>query len=287
MFALGMLSAATVAGQSITADPEGSPPASPDKRSALVTADSGACARSVVLRLVTVTHRLTASGRNGTSRLEASSSPVGITCRWRIDGLGPGEYEVDLSGPRGSGGAATFTAAPGTLIEVQIPVSSVRVTGTIRINGEPVEHARLMFPGQGGQTRVETGRDGRFDVTLAGPGDYRVFLSGDSVFSQSTPVSFEAGVHEWDWNIVGGVVTVQVIASGSSGDLEFYFEMANGSFWGGRIPNGSTRLVRRGVLAGTYQLSLKRKGQRVSDATTITIEDDRSTADVVLREVAR
>jgi hypothetical protein len=63
--------------------------------------------------------------------------------------------------------------------------------------------------------------------------------------------------------------------------------MANGSFWGGAVPNVRTRLVRRGVLAGTYQLSLKRNGQRVSNVVTVTIDDDRSTADVVLREVAR
>jgi len=80
---------------------------------------------------------------------------------------------------------------------------------------------------------------------------------------------------------------VEVIPSISGGNLEFYMEQADGSSWGGGIPNAWTRLVRRGVRPGTYQLSLKRSGQRVSDVATVTIEDDRSTADVVLREVAR
>jgi hypothetical protein len=242
------------------------------------------------LTLATVTHRITNSGRPGTSRSAVATSRVEGACRWRIDGLGPGEYEIDLSGPRGSGGAATFTAVPGTLIEVQVPAPTVRVIGTIRINGTAVERARLLFAGQASQAggiRLETDATGRFDVTLARPGDYRVFISGDSVFSQSTAASFDAGDHEWDSNIVGGVVTVEVIPSSSGGNLEFYFEKGDGSFWGGGIPNAWTRLVRRGVLAGTYHLSLKRNGQRVSDAVTVTIDDARSTADVVLREVAR
>jgi len=181
-------------------------------------------------------------------------------------------------------------AAPGTLREVQIPGSTVHVTGTIRINGAPVERARLLFagqPSQAGGRRVETDAAGRFDVTLARPGDYRVFISGDSVFSQSRAASFDAGDHEWDSNIVGGVVMMDVIPSSSGGNLEFSFEQAGGSFWGGGVPNVRTRLVKRGVPAGTYQLSLKRNSQRVSDVTTVTIEDDRSTADVVLRELAR
>jgi hypothetical protein len=181
-------------------------------------------------------------------------------------------------------------APPGTLREVRIPGSTVHVTGTIRINGAAVERARLLFAGQpsqaGGRT-VETDAAGRFDVTLARPGDYRVFISGDSVFSQSRAASFDAGDDEWDSNIVGGVVMMDVIPSSSGGNLEFSFEQANGSFWGGGVPNVRTRLLKRGVPAGTYQLSLKRNSQRVSDVTTVTIEDDRSTADVVLREVAR
>jgi hypothetical protein len=292
-FALLMLAAWPVAGQSITADPPESAlalPASPDKGSALVTADPGACARSSTLTLATVTRGLTRDGRPSTGRSAVASSRVGATCRWRIDGLGPGEYEVDLWGPGGSGGVATVMAAPGALREVQVPAPTVRVTGTIRVNGTAVERARLLFAGrasQAGGTRVETDAAGRFDVTLARPGDYRVFISGDSVFSQSTAASFDAGDHEWETNIVGGVVTVEVIPSSSGGNLEFYFEKGDGSFWGGAIPNARTRLVRRGVLAGTYHLSLKRNGQRVSDAVTVTIDGDRSTADVVLREVVR
>jgi hypothetical protein len=256
----------------------------------VVAADPGACARSATLTLATVTHRVTASGRPGTSRSAVATARVGSACRWRVDGLGPGDYEVDLSGPGGSGGAAEFTAVPGTLREVQIPASAVRVTGTIRINGTAVARARLLFAGQGGQAsgpKVETDAAGRFDVTLARPGDYRVFVTGDTVFSQSAGVSFEAGVDQWDLNIVGGVVTVEVIPSSTGGYLEFYFEKGDGSFWGGGVPNAPTRVVRRGVLPGTYHLSLKRNGQRVSDAVTVTIDDDRSTADVVLREVAR
>jgi len=291
--ALVLLAAAPVAGQSITADPPAAAPLSPassDTGSALVTADPSACARSLTLTLATVRRGVTNAGRPSTGRSAVAFSGVGVACRWRIDGLGPREYEVDLSGPGGSGGAATFTASPGALLEVSIPAPAVRVTGTIRINGAAVERARLLFAGPAGQAggpRVETDAAGRFDARLARPGGYRVFITGDSVFSQATAASFDAGAHEWELNIVGGVVTVEVIPSSSGGNLEFYMEMGNGSSWGGGIANARTRLIRRGVLAGTYQLSLRRNGQRVSDVTTVTIEDDRSTADVVLREVAR
>jgi hypothetical protein len=290
-FALVPLAAVPVSGQSIISDPSaGVSAASPNKGSALVTADSGACAWSSTLTLSTVTRRVTAAGRPGISRSAVATSGVGGACRWRIDGLDPGEYEVGLVGEGGSGGAVEFTAVPGMLRDVLIPVSAVRVTGTIRINGAGVDRARLLFAGQAAQaggTRAETDAAGHFDVTLARPGDYRVFISGDSVFSQSAGVSFDAGSDEWDQNIVGGLVMVEVIPASAGGGLEFYMELGNGSFWGGGVPNVRTRLVRRGVPAGTYHLSLKRNGQRVSDVATVTIDDARSTADVVLRETAR
>jgi hypothetical protein len=42
--------------------------------------------------------------------------------------------------------------------------------------------------------------------------------------------------------------------------------------------------VRLGVPAGTYQISLKKDGKRVSDVTEITIENPGSSVEVVLRE---
>lgn len=142
-FALVPLAAVPVSGQSIISDPSaGVSAASPNKGSALVTADSGACAWSSTLTLSTVTRRVTAAGRPGISRSAVATSGVGGACRWRIDGLDPGEYEVGLVGEGGSGGAVEFTAVPGMLRDVLIPVSAVRVTGTIRINGAGVDRAR-------------------------------------------------------------------------------------------------------------------------------------------------
>ena len=237
------------------------------------------------MKLATLTRRVTASGRIGTSRSAVTSSRIGTECRWRIDGLAPGEYEVELFGPGGSGGAETFTLASGTNRDLQIPAASVRVVGTLRINGVAVERARLMFVPS--QTTLETAIDGSFSLTLARAGDYRVFILGDSLFSQSAGALFEAGVNQWDHEISGGVATIDVVPSSSAGNLDLSIEWADGSFQGLRIPTGVTRLVKRGIPPGTYRVSLKREGARVSDTATVTIQDARSAVDIVLREVAR
>jgi hypothetical protein len=277
--------AEVAAAQTINAEPVSSALISPDKGSVSVSADPGACATSTRLTLATVTRRLNPNGRTGTSRSGVATAPVSATCRWRIDGLETREYEVDLSGPGGSGGIASFTPSPGTLQEIQIPSPSVRVTGTVRINGRPAEGVRLQFvPVSASLPQVTTNAAGAFNVTLPNPGQYRARIIGDSVFSQGTAVTFEAGAQNWNWDINGGTVTVQIVAAGAANDLDFYFEWGGGAFAGGRVPSGRTQLVRHGVPAGTYQLSLKRNGKRVSNVTEITIENPGSSVEVVLRE---
>ena len=279
------LAAGVAAAQTINAAPVRSASISPDTGSVSVSADPGACATSTRLTLATVTRRLNANGRTGTSRSGIATSPVSPTCRWRIDGLESREYEVDLSGPEGSGGVASFTPSPGTLQQVQIPSPSVRVTGTVRINGRPIEGARLQFmPVSASLPRVTTNAAGAFNVTLPNPGQYRARITGDSVFSQGTAVMFEAGAQDWNWDIAGGTVTVQIVAAGSASDLDFYVEWGDGSFLGGRVTAPRTRLVRQGVPAGTYRLSLKRNGKRVSDVTEVTIDNPGSAVEVVVRE---
>jgi hypothetical protein len=110
-----------------------------------VSADPGACATSTKLTLATVTRRANPNGRIGTGRTAVATAPVPATCRWWISGLDTGEYEVELAGPGGSGGMASFTAAPSSSQEIEIPLPAVRVTGTIQTNGRPVEGARLWF----------------------------------------------------------------------------------------------------------------------------------------------
>ena len=155
----------------------------------------------------------------------------------------------------------------------------------MRINGRPVEGARLQFmPVSASLPRVTTNAAGAFNVTLPNPGQYRARITGNSVFSQGTAVTLEAGAQDWNWDIAGGTVTVQIVAAGSAGDLDFYFEWGGGSFQGGRVPAPWAQLVRQGVPPGTYQLSLKRNGKRVSDVTEITIEDPGASVEVVLRE---
>lgn len=279
------LAATVAAAQTITAETSRSAVVSPDKGSVSVSADPGACANSTRLTLATVTRRLNANGRTGTSRSGIVSAPSNTSCRWRIDGLESREYEVDLTGPGGSGGVASFTASPGTLQEIQIPAPTVRVTGTVRINGQAVAGARLQFlPVSAGLPQVATQADGGFDVTLPTAGEYRARLVGDFVFPQGTAVTFESGAQNWNWDIAGGTVTARIEAAGNASDLDFYFEWGGGAFAGGRVPSGRTQVVRQGVPAGTYQLSLKRNGQRVSDITEVTIQNADSAVEVVLRE---
>jgi len=278
------LAATVAAAQTITAETSRSAVVSPDKGSVSVSADPGACANSTRLTLATVTRRLNANGRTGTSRSGIVSAPSNTSCRWRIDGLESREYEVDLTGPGGSGGVASFTASPGTLQEIQIPAPTVRVTGTVRINGQAVAGARLQFlPVSAGLPQVAMQADGRFDVTLPSPGQYRARLVGNSLFSQGTGVTFESGAQTWNWDITGGTVTIQMISDGSAGDLELYFEHASG-WQGGRIASGDTRVVRHGVPPGRYQVSLKRNGKLVSDIAEVTVENADSAVEVVLRE---
>jgi hypothetical protein len=183
---LSCLALATNAGAQVVISDAPSPRTlAPD--ALVVAGDSASC-------FVPSTLSLAAIGPRG-STTGIASRQTG-SCRWSIEGLAAGSYEIALVHARGSGGRVRFDYVPGQLRALAIPAPAVTVGGIVRINGEPVADATIMFmtkPIQNGLIRVTTNADGSFEAWLPEAGDVGARLDGSTVYGQSVRQTFTAG----------------------------------------------------------------------------------------------
>lgn len=107
-----------------------------DSDSFVVTGDPGSCLVPSTLSLAAISERGSSMG--------LVTRQTGV-CRWVFRGLDPGVYEIGLTHARGSGGRIRFEYLRGQTTEVRIPAPTVRVTGVVRINGDSVPGAQIMF----------------------------------------------------------------------------------------------------------------------------------------------
>jgi hypothetical protein len=206
-------------------------------------------------------------------------------CRWVIDGLPAGSYEVGLTNTRGSGGRVRFDYVPGQPTELPIPPPAATVTGVVRINGQPVAGAKITLLGrplQNGLPTVVTNADGSYEATIADAGLYSMRLGGDDVYGRSERATFTEGSNRYDWDIVGGTIVITDARGARARSFMVRVGDANGGFQGWSLgTHGPTRVL-RGTPFGTYTIGLERGGPTVEPIATLTVTADGPRAEAVI-----
>ena len=203
-------------------------------------------------------------------------------CRWVITGLGAGSYEIGLTNARGSGGRVRFDYVPGQLSELRIPAPPVNVTGVVRINGQPVSGATIMFmtrPIQNGLPRVVSDKEGAFEASLPEAGEVSMRLMGGDVYGQGVKPTFSAGANRYDWDITGGTLVIR----DPRGPRALRFELGvwhEGGFQGVQL-NGTSQVL-RGAPFGTHTISIRRGSAPAETITAVTLSPDAPRAEAVI-----
>jgi hypothetical protein len=240
----------------------------------LVSADPASCL---------VPSRLTLA-RVEKGSLEIASRQTGA-CRWVIEGLPAGSYEVGLTNTRGSGGRVRFDYVPGQPTELPIPPPAATVTGVVRINGAPVAGAKITFLGrplQNGLPTVVTNADGSYEATIADAGLYSMRLGGDDVYGRSERATFAEGPNRYDWDIVGGTIVVTDVRGARARSFMLRLGDANGGFQGWSVASYGPTRVLRGTPFGTYTIGVGRGGPAVEPIATLTVTADAPRAEAVV-----
>jgi hypothetical protein len=248
--------------------------ASPPEGALVVSADPAACLVPSTLHLARIE-----KGTYGIASRETGA------CRWIIEGLPPGTYEVGLTHARGSGGRIRFNHVAGPPAELVIPAPKVMLTGVVRINGQPVAGATLMFmarPIQSGLPTVTTNADGVYTATLPDDGLYSMRLGGRDVFGQGTRATFAEGAHRYDWDVTGGTLVIRD-ARAPQRTRDFMINVwHDGGFQGGSAPSfGATREM-RGAPFGTHTVSIRRGSAPEETIGTVSLTADAPRAEVVI-----
>ena len=213
------------------------------------------CVPSIELRLWEV--RTSASGATG----RTGRAPVGSTdCRWRIEGLTPGTYQIDLLTPAGSAGSSdNFVVREHEIARIVIAPASARVEGRVLVAGKPVASASVDFIPRGGRwgtIETETDAGGRYAVTLARAGTYELLLQGTSAPTASRSVDIVAGANTIDWAISApGRITVRVRGLHANLPASVHVESRRTSH-SGDIPSGAEpALTKEGLEFDDYSVS--------------------------------
>jgi len=269
--------------QVVTAALEPAMPApSPVTGAALVYANPRRCENATSLTLT----RVSRLPSGGTSREGRTYTDVTF-CRWIIESLDPGEYEVHLMTATGSGGHAAFTIVAGHVLSVGIQNPTVHVSGRVLLHGRPVADATLRFSltePSGGMASVTTNAAGWYELMLDSPGQYHLRLVGASLGSQSKSVGFNRGRNLLDWNITGGTLTIQVIGDwdhSSNVVLRLAGLPSTSAHW--LEPGHEPTVVLRGIPYGTYDIAALQLPRHTSRKTTrVILSPDNPDGDITV-----
>jgi hypothetical protein len=233
---------------------------------AVVFADPRSCEAATRL----IVWRVWRTPGGGTAREGIVDSDVRY-CRWMIESLAPGQYEVSLTTSRGSGGRATFAAVAGRIVERLLRNPSVRVAGRVLMQGQPVPDVALRFVpiGPHGETSsVTTTADGSYDVMLDSPGPYHVAFDGGSLNAEPQSMTFATGRNAFDWDLSSGALTIRVMGDWDrSRDLGLLVSGPRATWRHLLAPGREPVVVVRGVPPGIYDVSALQLPGHTSRAT--------------------
>ena len=267
--------ATTASAQVVIADvPSQSPASAPD--ALLISADAGSCLSQSTLNIAAVSQKGSSSG---VGSLRTS------VCRWLVRGLTAGTYEVGLTHARGSGGRIRFDYVPGQLTELTIPAPAATITGVVRINGQAISGATIMFlsrPIKSGLPKVVTDQDGAFEATLAEAGQVSMRVSGRDVYGQSTSTTLNHGANRFEWDITGGTLVIRdVRARERTADFTISI-WYNEGFQGGSAPSFGPMRELRGAPFGAHRVTITRGTAAEETVDSVLLSADAPLAEVVI-----
>jgi hypothetical protein len=242
----------------------------------LITGDTGSCLTQSTLNIAGVSQKGSSSGL-GSLRTSA--------CRWVVRGLAAGTYEVGLTHARGSGGRIRFDYVPGQTTELRIPAPAATITGVVRINGQPVSGATIMFlsrPIQSGLPKVVTNQEGAFEATLPETGQVGLRVSGTDVYGQSRSTTLNGGANRFDWDITGGTLVVRDLRAAERTPDVTISIWYNGGFQGGSAPSFGASRALRGAPFGTHRVAIKRGSAPEETIDSVVLSAEAPRAEVVI-----
>ena len=123
------------------------------------------------------------------------------------------------------------------------------------MTGAPVPRASLVFSPAGRGTAALTDIDGRFEVALPLAGDYKVRVSGESIYGQFRSASFKAGKTQWDWTLPEGRLNLHLLGAPAKGRVLIQIaDLESGSTETRAFPARDTDVLVQGVPFGVYQV---------------------------------
>ena len=162
-----------------------------------------------------------------------------------VRGLNAGSYEVGLTHAPGSGGRVRFDYVPGQLTELRIPAPAVTLTGVVRINGQAVRDASIMF-----MTRP---------------------------LQSVTP-----GVNRLEWDITGGTLVVRDLRASERTIDDTISIWYNGGFQGGSAPSFGSNRELRGAPFSTHRVAIKRGSAPEETIGSVVLSAEAPRAEVVI-----
>jgi hypothetical protein len=118
-------------------------------------------------------------GTTSTTERVASISRADIfNCLQRVAGLTPGSYEITSRSTHGvlASGRVSVRSQETSMVELAA-ATSVRVSGTVELNGRPIEGLSVAFEDMTSALKrvtTVTGADGAYEAVLPGPGSFLV-----------------------------------------------------------------------------------------------------------------
>lgn len=204
------------------------------------------------------------------------------TCEWSVGGLGPGTYQVGMQLAENYIAASEkFTVSPQQVAHVVLEL--VTLSGRISANGHPLSNADVEVQSSNRQADVvrRTDADGRYQVVLGNPGDYKLVLRDHGVIRGSKEVAVAPGSNEIDWSLDGGSITVRVRGADERQPVSVSMLSRLGTRQESLKP-GSLALNTHGLSYDTYLISASQGEGYTSTIETVVLDAEHSSAVVDL-----
>ena len=224
-----------------------------------------------------------------------SEVPVGADCSARFEGLSEGTVLLRLreEGEQEPTAEETVAVRVGELIDVRIEANEIALSGLVtRGDTRPVVDAYIRFTGPSGYRTAETSKDGRFELLLPAPGEYRIDVQSNPyvpAFAVYREIRAESG--EVHLKLPPGRLVVT--ARGSSGEIrehvQVHLKTKSGFSTAAIATYPELEAVFLGLEPETYVLSATAPGgwvTRLPKTVDITESDDDVAAEVTLERIA-
>jgi len=223
-----------------------------------------------------------------------SEVPVGADCSARFEGLSEGTVLLRLreEGEQEPTAEETVAVRVGELIDVRIEAKQIALSGLVtRGDTRPVADAYIRFSGPSGYRTAETSKDGRFELSLPAPGEYRIEVQS-SLYVPAFAVYREIHAESGEVHLKLPPGRLVVTARGSTGEIrehvQVHLKTSSGFSTSAIATYPGLEAIFLGLGPETYELSATAPGGWVTRSPSnviITESDDDVAAEVTLERI--